>query len=173
MPDPQPLRNPDVQVEAVLADVGVGVPHLLALEPGEILVPLLVARVGQGCGVVHAMPRFHRHGSAEPERADGRLGERYAGEHVYFSSENSLAQPSHQTASGLYDERVSVLGAPPAGGAGRPGRLRELGVRVMRTVVRLVRVRVAVLVLVEEAVVVVVAVEGSRSGRPRLSGYGD
>lgn len=38
VPDPEPLGHPDVQVEAVLGDVRVRVPHLLALEAGEVLV---------------------------------------------------------------------------------------------------------------------------------------
>lgn len=67
MANPEPLRRPDVQVQTVLAQVRVGVPHLLPFEAGEVFVLLLIATVGELGGVDEVVrPATDRDGFFEP-----------------------------------------------------------------------------------------------------------
>lgn len=118
MADAQPLGDPDVQVEAVFGDVRVGVPHLLALEPGEVLVALLVAGVGQLGGVEDTVPGVDRHRPPEAQLLDGRLREGDSREDVHFAAQHRLGAAPHQPAGGLHDEGVAVK----VSGLGRPRR---------------------------------------------------
>ena len=106
VPQPHPPRHPDVHVEAVLADVGVGVPHLLALEAREVVVALLHAAVGQRRGVEHAVPGLDRGGLAEAQRADRRPGERHPVVDVHVALEDPAREAAHEAAARLHDERV-------------------------------------------------------------------
>lgn len=95
MADSQPLRYPDVQKETVLGDVGVGVPHLLALKPREVFVTLLVAGVGQLRCVQDAGPGLGGYGFSEAQGADGWLGKRDARKHVDLAAKHVLTEPAH------------------------------------------------------------------------------
>lgn len=95
MADPQPLRYPDVQKETVLGDVGVRVPHLLALKPGEVFVTFLVAGVGQLRCVQDAGPGLGGYGLAEAQGPDGWLGEGDAREDVDLTAKHVLTEPAH------------------------------------------------------------------------------
>lgn len=90
-------RRPHVQVQAVLGDGRVRVPHLLAAEPGEHVVALLLARVGQPARLQHALPRIDRDGLLESQLAQRRLRERDLSDKRRISaprpSLNRLASP--------------------------------------------------------------------------------
>lgn len=67
MANPEPLRRPDVQIQTVLAQVRVGVPHLLPFEAGEVFVLLLIATVRKLGGVDEVVrPATDRDGFFEP-----------------------------------------------------------------------------------------------------------
>lgn len=109
------LRYPDVQVQTILGKLGVRVPHLLANEPGKVLVPFLVTRVRQTSGVQHARPRFDGHRSPEPEWSHRRLGERYARVHPHLAVRNDFRVPLNQAGAGHHHRAlVGVLHRRPA-----------------------------------------------------------
>lgn len=109
------LRYPNVQVQAVLGELGVRVPHLFANESGEVVVPLLVARVRQPGGVQHSTPWVDGHRSPEPERAHRRLSERNARIHPYLAVRNDLRVASHHTSAGQHHrDLVGVVYRRPA-----------------------------------------------------------
>jgi len=98
---------PNIQVQAVLGELGVRVPHLLANEPGKVLVPLLVARIRQPGGVQHAWPGIDGHRAPEPEMTHRGLGERYARVHPHLAVRNDFRVPLHQAGAG-YHHRALV-----------------------------------------------------------------
>jgi len=94
------LRYPDIQIQAVLGEFGVRVPHLLANEPGKVLVSLLVTRVWQSGGVQHSRPWIDGHRAPKPERAYWRLGERYTRVHPHLTVRNDFRVPLNQAGAG-------------------------------------------------------------------------
>lgn len=77
------MGRPDVQVETVLAQVSVGVPHVDAVEFGDDRVDELKTTVGQLGGVEHALPVVDGHGPLEASLAHRLLSERYAQPRVH------------------------------------------------------------------------------------------
>jgi hypothetical protein len=45
MPYSDTLRNPDIEVQTVLRDVSIGVPHFFAFKPWEVFISFLIAAV--------------------------------------------------------------------------------------------------------------------------------
>jgi hypothetical protein len=82
MPYSDSLRDPDVEVQTVFRDVGVGVPHLFSFKARKIFVPFLIAAVGQSCGVQDTVPRIDRNWTSEAKGSHGGLCEWYSGEYV-------------------------------------------------------------------------------------------
>lgn len=113
-------RYPNVEVQTVLGQLGVGVPHLLALETGKVLVSFLVARARQRGGVEHAGPRVHGYRAPEPERAHGWLGERYARVHVHLAVRNDFRVSGHQArGSGHHRRLLGIFGRRSTGTGAR------------------------------------------------------
>lgn len=108
MPEANPLRHPNIEIQAVLRDVRVGVPHLLALEAGEVLIPFLVAAIGERGGVEDVVPRLDGHRPVEAQRPDWRLRERDAVEHVDVAAEDVLGEAPHEARGGFDNQRIAA-----------------------------------------------------------------
>lgn len=108
-------RNPYIQVKAVLGQRSVRVPHLLTLEPREILVSFLVARVRQLGSVQHPLPLVHRHRPPEPQRTHRWLGKRYTRVHPHLAIGDDFRVPLHQARAGHHHRVLfGVVGRRPA-----------------------------------------------------------
>ena len=117
----QALRYPDVEVQAVLGNIGIRVPHLLALEARKVLVALLETAVGHRARVEDALPRLDGHGLPEAQRPDGRLGKRDAEKDVHVAAEHIPVDARHEPARGVDDEGIGALsGSGTARGSAAP-----------------------------------------------------
>lgn len=124
------MRCPHVQVQTVLANVRVRIPHVDALEFGNDRIDELKAAVGQLGGVVNAIPVLDRHRPLESQVTDGLLAKRYTEPSVHaillfwvriltrvvlgVTSRQMIVHvdrlSSHQTIFGIYNEVVVGIG---------------------------------------------------------------
>lgn len=117
--------HPDIEVQAVLVHLSVGVPHLAALEAGERRVHELVAGVGVGVGLVHPRPPALGLGGAETPLPYRRLAEGDAQEGGDVASvRHRHADASDSTGARLNSEVRLALGGA---GGGEKGQEEDLG----------------------------------------------
>ena len=109
------LRHPDVQVQTIFGDVGVGVPHFLPWKAREVLVPLLVAAVGQHSGIQDSVPGFYGQRLSESERPYRRLGKGNSIEYVNLLVQYRTGESANQAAGGLHHLEIVVHVVPLRG----------------------------------------------------------